>query len=261
MNNRSKNQTGRSRKNLASNNTTPKTKDQKMIGTNMTQKTIPSTQMTYSPEEMRAIIREAGIILKDFDKVLELLLFTGLRLGEATQLQFQDINFRTGILRVPTCPTKTESARCIPLNNRCIEILNYMSKHYSKPLPFTREQIVYKFSQILMRLRLNGRLHDLRKTTCQWLTSYAKLGAADLTYMLGHGLIRSRRTRRNGALEVQRAREAVQKLEAFLNQPKAGISCSSTSSKVRVLGGVITARPSYGQVVSTYVNGILKGSR
>ena len=95
-----------------------------------------------SLEEMRIVLEKNRPIEKDIRKLLlyEFLFLTGLRIGEALGLRWEDIAFKEQTLSVRhtlnhsgvsekerqlQTPKTVESYRTIALNNRCIEILNY----------------------------------------------------------------------------------------------------------------------------------------
>lgn len=97
-------------------------------------------------DEMRFILEKNRPYERDVRKLLlyEFLFLTGLRIGEALGLQWEDIDFEKQTLSVQhtlnhlgvsekerelQTPKTVESYRTITLNNRCIEILNYFRKN------------------------------------------------------------------------------------------------------------------------------------
>lgn len=95
-------------------------------------------------EEMRFILEKNRAVEKDIRKLLlyEFLFLTGLRIGEAQALRWEDINFKAKALTVAhtlnhqgalekdrqlLSPKTINSYRTISINNRCLEILDYFS--------------------------------------------------------------------------------------------------------------------------------------
>lgn len=161
-----------------------------------------------------------------FDEVRPLILFliyTGLRIGEASALQWRDVDLAGGTVTVRASNTKTETTRTVPLNDFILGVLKAWrkqtreighvfyqvhGKHKGKPIGETKT-----FWARLLRLAKieNLRIHDLRHTFASWLVQEGE----DLYVvkdLLGHSTIKI--TERYAHLGPRKGRAAVAKLTA-----------------------------------------------
>ncbi len=140
----------------------------------------------YDPVLMRNIIKAAGARRKDFDKIIEIYLFSGLRLHEGISLRASDVDLVKKTLTVRAENSKTRCERQIPLNSRSGELLHYMIESCGRPVSLKDSTIEHLFADVRRRTSFHGTFHDLRKTFNSWLKSYAHLDAVYCERLLGH---------------------------------------------------------------------------
>jgi len=75
-------------------------------------------------EEVKQLIAGTG---KTTSTLLQLLYETGIRIGEATSIQWTDIDFKTQQIRI-NCPEKGSNARTLKISNTLIAMLNALKK-------------------------------------------------------------------------------------------------------------------------------------
>lgn len=170
----------------------------------------------YEPETMLKIINAARGRREDFEKIIEIYLFTGLRLGEGVQLQAKDVDFPKRMLTLSAEKTKTGVERTIPLNSRCLTLLKELIGKYGKPIPFPRRSIEEFFKDVREIVGFSGKFHDLRKSTNSWLKSYVGLGDSYCEMILGHAGHENVNTKHYTAAMPGVLEEAMEKLVKVL---------------------------------------------
>jgi integrase len=124
---------------------------------------------------------------------------TGMRLGEITALEWKDIDFKRGILRVDNKEdhhTKNYEPRTIPMNDQLIEVLSKHPRRLDSPYVFARKggekfrKMRRSFENAVKRAGIpHVRFHDLRHT----FASHLVMGGVDIRTvqeLLGHKDIR-----------------------------------------------------------------------
>lgn len=153
---------------------------------------------------------------------------TGMRLGEITALEWKDIDFRRGILRVDNKKdhhTKNYQVRTIPMNEFLIEVLRKTPRRLDSPYVFTRKD-GEKFQKMRTGYRNavkrsgipHVRFHDLRHT----FASHLVMGGVDIRTvqeLLGHKDIRM--TMRYSHLGPDHMRKALSVLDYESEQEDA----------------------------------------
>ncbi len=176
--------------------------------------------LTFDLREVRTIIEVSSKIRKDLDKVVEFCLLTGLRLGEAVRLSFDDVNLEKGIITLPADATKTRRSRLIPIGDRCVQILSHMKQHYDKPVPFRLETTQRDFAQVRRKAGVEGPFHALRQTALSWMYAYGRIPIGDIETVMGHpGPAGHRRSSGsvNDASIGDRIRGAQEKMATLIN--------------------------------------------
>ncbi len=152
--------------------------------------TAELNQPFYSPESMRQILQTASDMRTDLDKALEIYICTGLRLSEGLALQFEDVIWPLRAIVLPAHRSKTLTKRVIPLTGRCFELLQYMRKKYSKPIPFNHDTLTKDFKPLARRTGDPGTIHSLRATTLAYLKDFGGINDFCSEIMLGHHNVR-----------------------------------------------------------------------
>jgi integrase len=145
---------------------------------------------------------------------------TGMRLGELTALQWQDVHFKQGFIRVENREdhhTKNYETRTIPMNAQLIEVLKKHPRRLDCPHVFHREdgapfiKMRTSFENAVKRAGIGHlRFHDLRHT----FASHLVMGGVDIRTvqeLLGHKDIRM--TMRYAHLAPDHMRNAVRVLD------------------------------------------------
>jgi integrase len=149
------------------------------------------------------------------EPLLLLLLNTGTRFGEATQLRHRDVNLRDRLITIAGEGAKSGRTRVIPMNleaHRILSALKGSSDSYVFPGDGGKRLTTIKsaWRELLKDARIQGfRLHDLRHT----FASRVKRGGADLytvQRLLGHSS--PIMTQRYAHLQPDDLRAAVEKV-------------------------------------------------
>jgi integrase len=147
-------------------------------------------------------------------------LHTGMRLGELTTLEWKDIDFKRGILRVENKKdhhTKNYQVRTIPMNEFLTEVLRKIPRRLDSSYVFQRQdgskfhKMRTGYRNAVMRSGIpHVRFHDLRHT----FASHLVMGGVDIRTvqeLLGHKDIRM--TMRYSHLAPDHMRKAVNCLD------------------------------------------------
>jgi integrase len=153
---------------------------------------------------------------------------TGMRLGELTALEWKDIDFRQGILRVDNKQdhhTKNYQVRAIPMNETLADVLRKIPRRLDSSYVFQRKdgskfhKMRTGFENAVIRAKIpHVRFHDLRHT----FASHLVMGGVDIRTvqeLLGHKDIRM--TMRYSHLAPDHMRKAVRVLDYESEQSDA----------------------------------------
>ncbi len=145
------------------------------------------------PEEAERIKQHLS---ETYHDLFDFLLYTGLRLGDALRLQWQDINLEGRFILVRGTKTKGGKTFGIPLNQKALEVLR---SRLQKADRINKEDRVFKHSEREFRrafkkaVKLAGlpetiRVHDLRHTFASWL-AMSGVTIQEIQALLGHSQI------------------------------------------------------------------------
>ena len=155
---------------------------------------------------------------------------TGMRLGELTALEWKDIDFKRGTIRVDNKEdhhTKNYEPRSIPMNDQLIEVLSKHPRRLDSPYVFARKggekfrKMRTSFENAVKRAGIpHLRFHDLRHT----FASHLVMGGVDIRTvqeLLGHKDIRV--TMRYAHLAPDHMKNAVRVLDRVREDRKEQI--------------------------------------
>lgn len=113
---------------------------------------------------------------------------TGMRKGELLKLEWQDIDFERGFVRVVSSNTKTERGRVVPLSARAIrelEAIRQLHNDTNSDRPFPLLDVRGSFDRAKRLAGIDGlRFHDLRATAGDRMSKVYPL--ATVAKILGH---------------------------------------------------------------------------
>lgn len=120
-----------------------------------------------------------------YSRMILILLYTGLRIGELLNLHKQDINRRSSYLIVRHAKTKAGEGRIIPLHHRIMPLIEQLYTNTDDHL-FTISYTTFHkhFKDIMKQLNCKHTIHDTRHTFASLLDSVASPNA--LRSLLGH---------------------------------------------------------------------------
>lgn len=120
-----------------------------------------------------------------YSRMILILLYTGLRIGELLALRKQDINRRSLYLVVKRSKTKAGEGRIIPLHHRIIPLIEQFYTDTNDYL-FTISYTTFRkhFMNVMKLLKCKHTIHDTRHTFASLLDSVAPPNA--LRSLLGH---------------------------------------------------------------------------
>lgn len=140
------------------------------------------------------------------------LLLTGCRRAEAMALTWREIDFGAG--RITVLKTKNRRPKIVYISDDCRAVLEILGPGVGKLWPWSLRQASRRFQQLVARLGIEARLHDLRHT----YISYAVMSGIDIYTagkLAGHLDIKS--TQRYAHLSFAHLEEAQAKLANVLN--------------------------------------------
>ncbi len=131
----------------------------------------------------RQQINKLWAIDTPYSRMILILLYTGLRIGELLNLRKQDINRRSSYLIVRHAKTKAGEGRIIPIHHRIMPIIEQL--HTSDYL-FTISYTSFRkhFQDIMKHLNCKHTIHDTRHTFASLLDAVAPPNT--LRSLLGH---------------------------------------------------------------------------
>lgn len=133
----------------------------------------------------RQQINKLWAIDTSYSRMILILLYTGLRIGELLNLRRQDINRRSSYLIVRHAKTKAGEGRIIPIHHRItsfIEQLYIDTDDYLFTISYTTFH--KHFQDIMKQLNCKHTIHDTRHTFASLLDAVAPPNA--LRSLLGH---------------------------------------------------------------------------
>lgn len=138
-----------------------------------------------SHEEVKRLLEAAKPRLKEF---LILALNTGMRRANLVGLQWEDIDFKNGVIHV--LKTKSGKAYDVPINNVVLGLFKAMHKKESTGLVLNTTNLKRDFNSALKKAKIeNCTIHDLRHT----FASHLALKGIDIytiSQLMGHSDIK-----------------------------------------------------------------------
>lgn len=133
----------------------------------------------------RQQINKLWAIDTSYSRMILILLYTGLRIGELLNLRRQDINRRSAYLIVRHAKTKAGEGRIIPIHHRIMPIIEQLYINSGDYL-FTISYTTFRkhFQDIMEQLNYKHTIHDTRHTFASLLDAVASPNA--LRSLLGH---------------------------------------------------------------------------
>nr|DAI12900.1 MAG TPA: Integrase [Caudoviricetes sp.] len=133
----------------------------------------------------RQQINKLWAIDTSYSRMILILLYTGLRIGELLALRRQDINKRSSYLIVRHAKTKAGEGRIIPLHHRIMPLIEQLYINTDDYL-FTISYTTFHkhFKNIMKQLNCKHTIHDTRHTFASLLDAVASPNA--LRSLLGH---------------------------------------------------------------------------
>ena len=133
----------------------------------------------------RQQINKLWVIDTSYSRMILILLYTGLRIGELLNLHRQDINRRSSYLIVRHAKTKAGEGRIIPIHHRIMPLIEQIYCDIDDYL-FTISYTTFRkhFQDIMKQLNCKHTIHDTRHTFTSLLDSVASPNA--LRSLLGH---------------------------------------------------------------------------
>lgn len=133
----------------------------------------------------RQQINKLWAIDTSYSRMILILLYTGLRIGELLNLRRQDINRRSSYLIVKHAKTKAGEGRIIPIHHRIAPLIEQVynsTDNYLFPISYTTFR--KHFQDVLKQLNCKHTIHDTRHTFASLLDAVAPPNA--LRSLLGH---------------------------------------------------------------------------
>lgn len=133
----------------------------------------------------RQQINKLWAIDTSYSRMILILLYTGLRIGELLNLRRQDINRRSSYLIVKHAKTKAGEGRIIPIHHRIAPLIEQVynsTDNYLFPISYTTFR--KHFQDVLKQLNCKHTIHDTRHTFASLLDAAAPPNA--LRSLLGH---------------------------------------------------------------------------
>ena len=133
----------------------------------------------------RQQINKLWVIDTSYSRMILILLYTGLRIGELLNLRRQDINRRSSYLIIRHAKTKACKGRIIPIHHRIMPLIEQIYCGVDDCL-FTISYTTFRkhFQDIMKQLNCKHTIHDTRHTFTSLLDSVASPNA--LRSLLGH---------------------------------------------------------------------------
>lgn len=180
--------------------------------------------MVISSEQEKEILRIANTLSRSFAGLLAILFETGMRLSEALDLQWKDIDLENRMVHI--WENKTDNPRSIPMTDRLYHVL-MIARQYDSALEsgstpvgnivqeLTMNRVQYLWSQVRKLMRIEDpefTIHAIRHTVASRLVQ----NGVDLYVVakwLGHTSIKT--TERYAHLSPENLKKAAQVLNAY----------------------------------------------
>ena len=179
--------------------------------------------LVISQEQEKEILRIANTLSRSFVGLLVVLFETGVRLSEALELEWKDVDFDKHLIHI--WENKTDNPRSIPMTDRLFAFLQ-MGYQYDSPIEggsavgrvlgeLTVNRVQYLWSQVRRLMRIEDpefTIHAIRHTVASRLVQ----NGVDLYVVakwLGHTSIKT--TERYAHLSPENLKKAAQVLNAF----------------------------------------------
>ncbi len=187
-------------------------------------KTVELVPQYFSKDEFRKLYDK--IDREEYREICIIALYTGLRLGELTNLQWGDIDLTNRILLLRNrdgFTTKTRKNRTIPLNESVYNLLMNMKAKAScdfvfhdRKLKLKDKRVSKRFKVYVRKAELNDKLHfhSLRHTFASWLVQ-AGVSLYEVQRLLGHSNISV--TQVYAHLQPEKLHDTVNKIIIALN--------------------------------------------
>jgi integrase len=199
---------------------------------------VDEKRREYSPEEIKKIIEAAekiekearpGAILQKYAKRIVLLLFyTGMRLGEVLNLRWENIKDDKIILK--RTETKQKKEKIIPITDGIRSVLDSLQKErqdHGYIFPFRRRSGIMRAGwadSLIRKIRQFSGIqdfifHNIRHTASTMMISEAigrGVGLADIMKVLGHSQIQT--TLKYLHADLDRMKKAVEVIENRINK-------------------------------------------
>ena len=133
----------------------------------------------------RQQINKLWVIDTSYSRMILILLYTGLRIGELLNLRRQDINRRSSYLIVRHAKTKAGEGRIIPIHHRITPLIEQLyndTGNYLFAISYTSFR--KHFHDIMKKLNCKHTIHDTRHTFASLLDAIAPPNT--LRALLGH---------------------------------------------------------------------------
>ena len=133
----------------------------------------------------RQQINKLWAVDTSYSRMILILLYTGLRIGELLNLRRQDINRRSSYLIVRHAKTKAGEGRIIPIHHRITPLIEQVYNDTNNYL-FTTSYTTFRkhFQDIMKQLNYKHTIHDTRHTFASLLDAVAPPNT--LRSLLGH---------------------------------------------------------------------------
>ncbi|MEL6465505.1 MAG: tyrosine-type recombinase/integrase [Pseudomonadota bacterium] len=144
-------------------------------------KPAAARERVLSETELKTVMMAAETAPSPFGRIVEVLLLSGLRRSEAAQLEWDFIDFTSGVLTIPAHLTKNGRAHSIPVGERLSAVLDRTPRlnQYLFPSSAKTGTVFNGWGKAKERFDATlddvapYTLHDLRRT---FATAHAKLG-------------------------------------------------------------------------------------
>ncbi len=176
--------------------------------------------VTYK-RKLRGVEREVTAKISEdnphLKAIIILALDSGMRRGEIFKLNWKDIDFDNGLIRVIGTNTKTERARLVPLSQRAKDELEKLKEisNGDKPFPFTDIKRSFATAKRLAKID-DLHFHDLRRTAItRWIQQGTPLALAGK--LGGHSQLQTT-MKHYTANDADSVKEITQRIDVFHSQ-------------------------------------------
>lgn len=117
-----------------------------------------------SPANERAIFKaaEEGPHAEVFHPLVISALYTGIRGIELLRLTWDDIDEKSGFIRLPGHKTKNGKPRVVPISATVANALKTVPHDSDRVFPLSRNQISYAWQQLKRKYKIDTKFHELR---------------------------------------------------------------------------------------------------